>query len=211
MRGLGLGLGLRRKRRSGGGAPAPVLIYSDTDVSDWTPTAVTFAVSPWGNPETGGPGIDVFETVANSTHSIGTLIPFQSGKTYQIRLLVRGINESIVGFFSSVDGGTHYLYINFTTGANLLSQAVSNVTQQSLGGGWYVVTFEMTVTAAGGSPDLTIGISKAGPTPVFPGVVTDGITVGSVMVYDITGAATVPTMDFSQVANSQYVPIIQFV
>ncbi len=182
MRGLGLFRGQRRNPASG---IVVTQIFSDTDVSDWSANQVTFAASAQTNPEDGGLATDVLEQALPNSHGISRLISFVSGTRYRVRLLVRGINESIVAFSSSVDAGGHYLYIDFTTGANLLSQAVSSITQQSLGGGWYVVSFEMDVTAAGGAPDLYIGISKPGPNPNFVGVPTDGITIGSVRIYQV--------------------------
>src|ERR1043165_2131720 len=175
---LGLGIGLHRVA-PGGDIPGPVVVFETTNVSDWSPSAVTFQVSAFGNPETGGQGIDARETTDNGTHGLSKAIPFEEGKLYRIRVLVRGLNETVMAIVSGVGGGSHYLYVDLTTGADLLSAGFSNLNWQSIGGGWCVVEVDVEVPSIG-TPDMYLGISKPGPNPVFVGAVTDGITVGSV-------------------------------
>ncbi len=169
MRGLGLGQGMNR----GGAKALPVVVYSVTNVGDWFPTGATIV-------DVGSGPQNVMETATDGSHGAFGLVPFESGHTYRVTMVLGKINESLIEISSTCDSGAHYWLGDFTDGTTLLSAGISNFRQRLIAGG-NLVEFDMEVTDAS-VPGLNIGIAKPGPTTSFMGAITDGISVKSVVI-----------------------------
>lgn len=191
MRGYGYFRGLKKKRQRLAG---PTLVYTELDVSDWSAYQVTYGTGP-ANPEDGGNSVAVLETVDGGTHGITSLVSgIVANRAYRFRILVKGINENIIAVVASMNGDSRYMYVDLTTGADLLSFGLTNLQFQDIGDGWKVIMVDTLVTDIT-FPNMYFGISKAGPNPLFSGSVTDGLAIGSVRIYDIgalSGAIRVP-------------------
>lgn len=210
MRGLGLGLGFVPSAGSGSGvnyfSPGAVIDYETTDFAGFTPTDITTAT---GYPDEAG-GTSALRTREVATTNLhGLSIPVSgtvtANYTYFADLTFDPDGRDWFLFQIAGPGNNFYAVVNPGTQTVGDSSGVT-VEFRDLGSGWWHVRLTFTA-AATGVVAANVFHAINGTTYSMLGDVNLGIRISRFRLsHDIPDF---PEMDFSQVANSQYIPIIQ--
>ena len=195
----GLGIGLSPTLAAIGGEPAPVPVWSDDNVSDWTPINVTLGTSAFTDPEIGAAGVSVRETVTDAQHFIYKEIPLVEDSVYRLRFLIRGASRTTINVTL---GGKYWIGV-FATATPDLASGFSNATAETVGD-YTAFSVEYTHEAASGLTGITIGICTLPLATSYPGDITKGLEVGNVKLYDITPPAPALTTAVRFVDGAQF-------
>ncbi len=177
MRGMGIGIGLARKAGA-------VLVQSYPSVSTWTPVLMTLGAGAGTDPETGLAQQEALETPDDGNHFIGRKLPLVQGRSYRLRIVLKGIGRSTFEILINADGNKYWLG-DIGNATPVLASGLTNATVTALSGGLYAHTVDFTLAGASADYDLSILACAPGPLNSYPGVNVDGLAFGNVKLYEV--------------------------